>query len=129
VEAVGVSKQFGSTRALRSVDIAIQPGRCLGLVGRNGAGKSTLVSILSGLFGPDSGEVRFRRTSRSSARQDRRVAQSQSPHVFPALDGSSLTSPSRETSFLGRQPRRTAWSTGERMRSETRRVLREWDFE
>jgi len=59
VEAIAVSKQFGSTRALRAVDVAIQSGRCLGLVGRNGAGKSTLVSILSGLLAPDSGEVRF----------------------------------------------------------------------
>ena len=35
------------------------PGRCLGLVGRNGAGKSTLVSILSGIYPADRGEVRF----------------------------------------------------------------------
>ena len=31
------------------MDLALAPGRCLGLVGRNGAGKSTMVSILSGL--------------------------------------------------------------------------------
>ena len=48
VEAVGIFKQFGSTQALRGVDLTLQPGRCLGLVGRNGAGKSTHVSIRSG---------------------------------------------------------------------------------
>ena len=59
VEAVGIYKQFGSTQALRGVDLILQPGRCLGLVGRNGAGKSTLVSILSGIYPADAGQVRF----------------------------------------------------------------------
>src|SRR6202046_3905870 len=59
VEAAGIFKQFGSTQALRGVDLTLQPGRCLGLVGRNGAGKSTLVSILSGIYPADAGAVRF----------------------------------------------------------------------
>jgi simple sugar transport system ATP-binding protein len=59
VEVSGVEKRFGTTRALRGVDLSLHPGQCLGLVGRNGAGKSTLVSILSGLFEPDAGTVRF----------------------------------------------------------------------
>ena len=58
VEAAGISKRFGSTQALRDVDLALAPGRCLGLVGRNGAGKSTLVSMLSGIYAADAGEVR-----------------------------------------------------------------------
>ncbi|MGH9061784.1 MAG: ATP-binding cassette domain-containing protein, partial [Acidimicrobiales bacterium] len=49
VEAVGVTKRFGSTTALADVDLRLHEGRCLGLVGRNGAGKSTLVSLLSGI--------------------------------------------------------------------------------
>jgi simple sugar transport system ATP-binding protein len=57
VDVVGVDKWFGSTHALRSVDLRIEAGQCLGLVGRNGAGKSTLVSILSGLVEPDAGTV------------------------------------------------------------------------
>src|SRR6202012_5207659 len=59
VAARGIVKSFGSTRALRGVDLALAPGRCLGLVGRNGAGKSTMVSILSGLQRPDEGTVTF----------------------------------------------------------------------
>src|SRR6201994_3602082 len=59
VEVTGVEKRFGTTRALRGVDLSIDAGQCLGLVGRNGAGKSTLVSILSGLSEPDAGTVRF----------------------------------------------------------------------
>ena len=59
VEVTGVEKRFGTTRALRGVDLSLDAGQCLGLVGRNGAGKSTLVSILSGLSEPDAGTVRF----------------------------------------------------------------------
>src|ERR1700742_4219126 len=59
VEVTGVEKRFGTTRALRGVDLSIDGGQCLGLVGRNGAGKSTLVTILSGLSEPDAGAVRF----------------------------------------------------------------------
>lgn len=59
VEAVGVTKRFGSTTALNNVGIAIRPGEAHAVVGRNGAGKSTLVSILTGLQAPDSGQVLF----------------------------------------------------------------------
>ena len=58
-EVTGVEKRFGTTRALRGVDLSMDAGQCLGLVGRNGAGKSTLVNILSGLSEPDAGTVRF----------------------------------------------------------------------
>ncbi|WP_042440619.1 sugar ABC transporter ATP-binding protein [Streptacidiphilus albus] len=59
VQAVGIDKHFGSTHALRGVDLSLDAGRCLGLVGRNGAGKSTMVSVLSGLLAPDAGQVLF----------------------------------------------------------------------
>src|SRR5262249_30819330 len=58
-EVVGLSKRFGATVALDSVDVAVAPGEVHALVGRNGAGKSTLVSILTGLAVPDGGTVRF----------------------------------------------------------------------
>ena len=127
IEAIGVHKQFGSTRALRGVDIAIQPGRCLGLVGRNGAGKSTLVSILSGLLAPDMGEVRFDGGSapvlaNTGAWRSRISTVFQHSMVVPHLTVA-------ENIFLGRQPRRRGAVDWRAMRSETRRVLREWDFE
>jgi ABC-2 type transport system ATP-binding protein len=52
-----VSKWFGSTKALDEVDLAIRPGRIIGLLGANGAGKSTLLRSIIGLYLPDSGQV------------------------------------------------------------------------
>jgi len=59
VEAVDISKRFGSTVALDRVSLTVRPGETHALVGRNGAGKSTLVSILTGLQAPDSGRITF----------------------------------------------------------------------
>src|SRR5215212_8224736 len=43
--------------ALREVDLTVEPGAALGILGRNGAGKSTLLGIISGLMQPTSGSV------------------------------------------------------------------------
>ena len=127
VEAIGVSKRFGSTQALRDVDLALQPGRCLGLVGRNGAGKSTLVSILSGLLAPDSGEVRFD-GSPAPALADIGAWRSRISTVFQR----STVVPDltvAENIFLARQPRRHGLIDWRAMRTDARGVLREWDFD
>ncbi|MDQ1493411.1 MAG: type transport system ATP-binding protein [Actinomycetota bacterium] len=53
----GVEKSFGSTQALAGVDLEVEQGTVLGLLGRNGAGKTTLVRILATLLAPDKGHV------------------------------------------------------------------------
>lgn len=53
----GISKSFGSVKALRKVTLALNHGEVLGLVGDNGAGKSTLIKILSGAILADEGEI------------------------------------------------------------------------
>ncbi|MER8766014.1 MULTISPECIES: ATP-binding cassette domain-containing protein [unclassified Mesorhizobium] len=59
IEAVNLSKGFGATTALVDVSLSAYAGRILALLGDNGAGKSTLIKILSGVFPPDRGELRF----------------------------------------------------------------------
>ncbi|SAK77349.1 ABC transporter ATP-binding protein [Caballeronia catudaia] len=59
VEALALTKRYGSTAALADVTMRVLPGESHALVGRNGAGKSTLVSMITGLRKPDAGEVRF----------------------------------------------------------------------
>jgi ribose transport system ATP-binding protein len=57
VSLSGVAKSFGAVRALDGVDLAVQGGECLGLVGHNGAGKSTLMGVLAGTLAPDRGGI------------------------------------------------------------------------
>jgi ribose transport system ATP-binding protein len=57
LEARGLGKSFGATRALRGVDLRLRAGRVHALLGANGCGKSTLVKILSGYHKPDAGEI------------------------------------------------------------------------
>ena len=55
VEVRGISKDFGSNRALDSVDLRIGHGEVVGLLGQNGSGKSTLVKMLAGVYDPEPG--------------------------------------------------------------------------
>lgn len=52
-----VSKSFGPVEALKSVDLQLDRGEFLGLIGHNGAGKSTLMNVLMGVVLPDGGSV------------------------------------------------------------------------
>jgi simple sugar transport system ATP-binding protein len=52
-----INKRYGAVQALDSVDLAINKGEILCLVGENGSGKSTLIKIISGVVEPDSGEI------------------------------------------------------------------------
>jgi heme ABC exporter ATP-binding subunit CcmA len=57
VDASGVTKTFGATRALRGVDLKVARGEFLSIFGPNGAGKSTLLGILATWIRPTSGRV------------------------------------------------------------------------
>ncbi len=53
----GVTKSFGAIHALTGVDLTVERGEALGLMGDNGAGKSTLIKIIAGNFPPSAGEI------------------------------------------------------------------------
>lgn len=59
LEMHSIRKRFGATIALDGVDLAVNSGEVLGLVGENGAGKSTLMKILAGALAPDAGTMEF----------------------------------------------------------------------
>lgn len=57
LQGIGLSKRFGTYRALDHVSFAVAPGEILGLIGPNGAGKSTLLEGVTGLLPMDAGRV------------------------------------------------------------------------
>ncbi len=57
VELKRLCKSFGKTEIIRGCDLAVAPGERVGIIGPNGAGKSTLFNLISGRFGPTSGEI------------------------------------------------------------------------
>ncbi len=59
LELTGITKNFGGIHALAGVDIKLERGQVLGLMGDNGAGKSTLIKIIAGSFPPTSGTIRL----------------------------------------------------------------------
>lgn len=55
----GVAKRFGEVEALTRVDLEINPGQVIGLVGGNGAGKTTLLRLMAGVMEPSNGTILF----------------------------------------------------------------------
>ena len=58
IEAEGLAKAFGRTRALDGLTLEVRRGEILGLIGPNGAGKSTFIKAIAGLVALDAGRVR-----------------------------------------------------------------------
>jgi simple sugar transport system ATP-binding protein len=128
VDAVGVSKTFGATKALRGVSVSIAPRESRALVGRNGAGKSTLVGVLTGLLAPDEGEVWFSGEAAPEPRERERWLEHvscvyQRPSVIPALTVA-------ENIFINRHPRRAFGLVDwKRLRSDAAEALDEWGID
>jgi simple sugar transport system ATP-binding protein len=60
VRMVNISKSYGRVRALRGVNLTVEKGEIVGLLGDNGAGKSTLIKVLSGAVPATEGEIYVR---------------------------------------------------------------------
>src|SRR6266487_3182203 len=58
IETTGLTRAFGSVRAVDGLDLRIEAGKFFGFLGPNGAGKSTTIKMLTGLLAPSSGQMR-----------------------------------------------------------------------
>lgn len=57
LEANNLVKSYGSRIVVKNVDVRVQSGEIIGLLGRNGAGKTTIFQMIEGLVRPDSGHI------------------------------------------------------------------------
>ena len=56
-ECKALTRNYGAKTVLDSIDLTIEPGRIVGLLGPNGSGKTTLIKLANGLLTPTSGEI------------------------------------------------------------------------
>jgi ABC-2 type transport system ATP-binding protein len=85
-----LSKRFGDTLALDTLDLVVQPGEVYGYLGPNGAGKTTTIRLLLGLYQPTAGRAALFDVDawRSPAEAHQRIAYvSAEPNLWPALTG------------------------------------------
>lgn len=87
---VGLSRDFGSFRAVDQVSLDIMPGSITGLIGPNGAGKSTFFNVLTGMLEPTEGQVFLNGTDITGRSPDVLFASSlartfQIPHPFKRM--------------------------------------------
>jgi len=71
LELKNVSKHFGKLAALDKVDLQVEKGEILGIVGPNGSGKTTLINVISGYYRPTHGTIIFEERKISGLRPDK----------------------------------------------------------
>ena len=104
LELENIRRSFGGVHALAGVDLVVDAGEAVGLLGDNGAGKSTLLALIAGNFEPSAGEIRVDgRTQRLRSPGDARAAGIEVVYQDLALCP-NLTA--TENLFLGREQTR-----------------------
>jgi branched-chain amino acid transport system ATP-binding protein len=70
LELNGITKLFGKLAALEDIDLKVEEGEVLGIVGPNGSGKTTMINVISGYCHPTRGSISFRGEKISGLRPD-----------------------------------------------------------
>jgi D-xylose transport system ATP-binding protein len=125
LQVSGVAKRFGAVQALDGIDLRVDAGEVVALVGDNGAGKSTLVKVISGVITPDSGTLEF----------EGRPVRIHRPHDAQALGISTVYQDLALCEnldvvgnlFLGAEERRWSLMRGIRMERRARDLLTSLD--
>src|SRR5664279_6500391 len=59
LELQSVAKHFGGLQVVNDLSFSVEPGEIVSLIGPNGAGKTTVLNLITGLYQPDGGDIRF----------------------------------------------------------------------
>ena len=119
LEVSDLNKNFGGLIAVSRLDFHIDDGEILGMIGPNGAGKTTVFNLITGIYPPESGEIRFNGKSllglRPHSITERGIARTfQTIRVFPGLTV-------MENVMAGRHCRTRAGLIGAIVRSRSQR--------
>jgi ribose transport system ATP-binding protein len=125
LEVVGVSKVFPGVRALDNVSFTLEAGEVHALVGENGAGKSTLIKVLTGVYHPDGGEIRYQDQPAAFA-TPMDAQKSGISTIYQEVNLIPLMSVAHNL-FLGREPRTRLGTLDEaRMNREASEILKRY---
>lgn len=124
IEARGITKAYGPVKVLQGVDITLNAGEVLGLVGDNGAGKSTTMKILAGSAQHDQGTIKVKgktvRFSKPSDAQDKSIS-----IVYQDLALCDTLNVAANL-FLGREPHAGPFMRARHMHEESAKILRDF---
>jgi len=109
LEVVGAVKRFGGIRAVDEVELTVDPGTIVGLIGHNGAGKTTLFDVISGFLPADEGRIVLGGRDITGLPPHRRaVAQLgrsfQEARLYPSLTVAETVAVALETHLTNRDP-------------------------
>ncbi|MEU1810634.1 sugar ABC transporter ATP-binding protein [Micromonospora sp. WMMD1076] len=127
LEVRGVTKKFPGVLALDGVELTLRPGEVHALVGENGAGKSTLIKVITGVYQPDGGAVRY---LGEPVAFDRPLDAQRAgiSTIYQEVNLIPLMSVARNL-FLGREPRRYGLVDVARMNRQAGEVLSRYGIE
>lgn len=91
IEGKGISYSYGQTRVLRGVDLRVETGEVVGIVGVSGGGKSTLLKLLSGLYAPQEGFLCVEGETQSARIRKKVAMVLQGAQLFPASIRENIT--------------------------------------
>ena len=121
LKMTNISKSFGSNKVLEGIEIEVDRGEVVALLGENGAGKSTLIKILGGIYHADSGSVyidgveKSIQSAKDAGREGIRIIHQEIVLVPDRTIAANV--------FLGREIRKHGLIDYKAMSEETQRVL------
>ncbi len=132
VQVTNLHKWYSGVHALKGINLDVNAGEALGLVGDNGAGKSTLINILSGLYRPDEGEIRVE--GRPASIRSPKEAMSLGIETIYQYNSLIPTMSIARNLFIGREPLifsfgGIGWLDQKRMRKDSVKAIADVDLQ